>query len=193
MTDIKSTVQITLQEAGYKTWLAFVDQFTAVCFEDDAIMGFVSIFDESRLLLDHWRDVESVFLARHSPRLREAEDKAWNVYSIFLCPASASDDDARQIRSIGEDLELTRKIAACDLVGQEEIVEALLPILPIQYSPRLASEDLTARLKKRKERLPRLPSMLFSTKQFRHLRWFACLDCQHEAGVRGTFWFSRIP
>lgn len=54
-----------------------------------------------------------------------------------------------QDKSVALVLELTRKIAACDLVAQEEIVEALLPILPIQYSPRLESEDLTERLKKR--------------------------------------------
>lgn len=149
MTDITSTVQIMLQEAGYETWLVSVDQVTAVCFEDDAIMGFASIFDDPALLLERWRNVESILLARHATRLREAEEKAWNVYSIFLCPASASDDVARQFRRIDEDLERTRKIAACHLVGQEEIVTALLPLLPIQYCPRLENEDLTERLKKR--------------------------------------------
>ena len=53
MTEITSTVQIVLQEAGYATWLVPTEQHTAVCFEDDALMGFACIFDEpSRLLQD---------------------------------------------------------------------------------------------------------------------------------------------
>ena len=149
MTDITSSVQIILQEAGYATWLVPVEQITAVCFEDAAVMGFVCVFDEPESLLRSWRSVESVLLARHAPRFREAEDKAWNVYSIFLCPKSASEEASREIRRIDEDLERTRKIAACGLVGHEAIVTALLPVLPIQYRPRLEEEDLTDRLKKR--------------------------------------------
>jgi hypothetical protein len=149
MTDITTSVQIILQEAGYATWLVPVEQITAVCFEDAAVMGFACAFDEPEWLLQSWRSVESVLLTRHAPRFREAEDKAWNVYSIFLCPKSASEEASREIRRIDEDLERTRKIAACGLVGHEAIVTALLPVLPIQYRPRLEEEDLTERLKKR--------------------------------------------
>jgi hypothetical protein len=149
MTDITSTVQIVLQEAGYETWLVAVDKVTVVCFEDDAVMGFACIFEEPRLLLEHWRKVESSLLARHAPRLRKAEEKAWNVYSIFLCSSPASDEETRQIRRIDEDHEQTRKIAACGLVGQEDIITAILPVLPIQHRPRLEGENLTERLKKR--------------------------------------------
>jgi hypothetical protein len=149
MTDTTSIVQIILDEAGYETWLTSVEQFTTICFEDDALMGFVTLFDEPTALLEQWRKVEDTLLARHSPRFREAKDKAWNVYSIFLCSGTATADEARQIRRIDEDLELTRKIAASGLLGHEEIVSAMLPVLPIQYRPRLQEEDLTERLKKR--------------------------------------------
>jgi hypothetical protein len=149
MTDITSSVQIILQEAGYATWLVAVDQLTVVCFEDDAVMGFVSIFEEPGLLLQNWRSVESTLLTRHAPRFREAEEKAWNVYSIFLCSKPASEDETREIRRIDEDLERTRKVAACGLAVHADIVTALLPVLPIQYRPRLEGEDLTERLKKR--------------------------------------------
>jgi len=149
MTDLISTVQIILREAGYETWLAPVDHLTAVCFEDDAVMGFVCIFDEPALLLERWRGVESALLTRHAPRFREAEEKAWNVYSILLCSKTASEDETREIRHIDENLERTRKIAASGLVGRENVVTALLPILPIQYRPQLEGEDLTERLKRR--------------------------------------------
>jgi hypothetical protein len=149
MTDVTSTVQIVLQEAGYETWLVSIEELTVVCFEDDAVMGFVSIFEEPNALLASWRKIEAIFLARHAPRLREAQEKAWNVYSIFLCSAAPSPDQAREIRRIDEDLEQTRKVASCGLVGQEEIVAALLPLLPIQSRPRLEGEDLTERLRRR--------------------------------------------
>jgi hypothetical protein len=149
MTDITSSVQIILQEAGYATWLVPVEQLTAVCFEDAAVMGFACVFDEPDSLLQSWRSVELALLTRHAPRFREAEGKAWNVYSIFLCAKSANEVAAREVRRIDEDLERTRKIAACGLAGHEAIVMALLPVLPIQHRPRLEEEDLTERLKKR--------------------------------------------
>ena len=88
MTDLISTLQIVLQEAGYKTWLASVERLTTVCFEDEAIMGFACVFGDAKSLLDQWRTVEGALLNRYAPRLREAEDKAWNVYSVFLSAAS---------------------------------------------------------------------------------------------------------
>lgn len=149
MTETAATVQIVLEEADYATWLVPVEELTAICFEDDALMGFATVFDEPAILLQRWRSVELLLLGRHAPRFREAQEKAWNVYSMFLCPKRGSADETRQVRRIEEDLEKTRKVAACGLVGREEIVTALLPILPIQSRPRLESEDLTDRLKKR--------------------------------------------
>lgn len=148
MTDMTSTVNIILQEAGYETWLVPVDHLTAVCFEDDAVMGFVCSFAEPGVLLQRWRGVESVLLTRYAPRFREAEEKAWNVYCVFLCGKVASENETREIQRIEEDLERTRKIAACGLVGREDIVTAVLPLLPIQHRPHLESEDLTERLKR---------------------------------------------
>jgi hypothetical protein len=149
MTDVASSAQIILQEAAFETWLVAVDQYTAVCFEDNAVMGFVYVFDEPQALLLRWRSMETALLNRNAPRFREAEEKAWNIYSIFLCAKTASEEETREIRRIDEDLERTRKIAACGLAGHADIVAALLPILPIQHRPQLGSEDLTERLKRR--------------------------------------------
>lgn len=149
MTDITSTVQIVLEEAGYVVWLASVDQITAVCFEDEAVMGFACVFGEPRDLLERWRSTETALLHRHAARFRAAEEKAWNVYAIFLCGKDGTEEETREIRGIDEDLERTRKIASCGLAGKEEVITALLPVLPIQYRPVLEGEDLTERLKKR--------------------------------------------
>lgn len=92
---------------------------------------------------------QSALLARHALRFRAAEEKAWNVYSILLCAEQGKEEQTREIRRIEEDLERTRKIAACGLAGREDIVTALLPVLPIQYRPVLEGGDLTERLKRR--------------------------------------------
>jgi hypothetical protein len=147
MTDIKELLQIILKEAGYRTWL--VSNVSAVCFEDQAVMGFACVFDDATSLLARWRNVETGFLVQYAPHLREAGDKAWNFYSIFLCSSPASESELREIQWIAEDLERTRKIAACNLVGREDLVAVLLPILPLQHQPLLSIEDLTERLKKR--------------------------------------------
>ncbi len=147
--DITSTVQIILQEAGYRTWLTSLDGVRPVCFEDNAVMGFVVAFQKPGNLIVEWQSTEAALLFRHAAALRRAEDKAWNVYSIFLCAASAGDIETRKIRQIEENLERTRKIAACNLAGHNDVVSALLPVLPIQYHPRLEGDDLTERLRKR--------------------------------------------
>ena len=112
-------------------------------------MGFVCVLAEPEDLLSRWRSIESALLARHAARFRAAEDKAWNVYAIFLCPKQGNEEQTGEIRRIDEDLERTRKIAACGLASKTDIVTALLPVLPIQYRPILEEEDLTERLKKR--------------------------------------------
>jgi len=149
MTNLNSTVQVVLQEAGYRTWLVTLDSLVPICFEDEAVMGFVCIFDDMASLINRWRAVETELLIRHAGFLREAGEKAWNVYSIFLCSVGSDETKQRQIRSIEEDLERTRKITACGLVGREDVVSALLPILPLQSRPIMERENVVDRLRKR--------------------------------------------
>ena len=59
MSDTLSLLQGVLQEGGYRTWLTPIDKRTAVCFEDDAVMGFAMLFDEPAALLAGWRDADS--------------------------------------------------------------------------------------------------------------------------------------
>ena len=54
-----------------------------------------------------------------------------------------------RLRWIEEDLERTRKIAACGIASREELVRVLLPVLPLQYQPELRAEDVTERLRRR--------------------------------------------
>lgn len=151
MTELRSPVQVVLQNAGYETWLSSVSDETVIVFEDDAVMGFVCLFDDVGVLLRRWREMETSLLTACAPALQRGGAKTWNVYCAFLCSAAPDKTQAREVRWIEEDLERTRKIAACGLTNREEVTNALLPLLPIQYQPVLDSEefDLTQRLKKR--------------------------------------------
>jgi hypothetical protein len=149
MIDLLSTTQVILQEAGFHTWLTTADRLLVVCFEDDALMGFVCLFEEPAALIANWRALEMALLARYAARLRTAGDKAWNVYSVFLCGAAAEASQAWEIHWIEEDLERTRKIAASGLLSREDILKPLLPVLPLQYQPVLEREDVATRLNRR--------------------------------------------
>jgi len=151
MTDLKPTLQALLQDAGYQTWFVAIDQYEVVAFEDDSAMGFVCIFERGEALLKEWQGLETKFLMSFAPALKRAGEKTWNVYSVFLCAENASEDEARAIRWIEENLERTRKITGIVPNGRSDLVTALLPLLPIQYQPRLDSEDfdLTERLRRR--------------------------------------------
>lgn len=149
MTDLRSAIQVILQESGYRTSLVPVDGLVCVCFEDDALLGFACVFDEVSMLLARWQIVETALLAQYAPHLQAAGDKAWNVYCAFLCSGDATPVEQHEIDWIEENQERTRKIAAAGVVGQEELVGALLPVLPLQYRAMLSAEDLTERLRKR--------------------------------------------
>ena len=149
MIDVLSTMQIVLQEANFITHLVSVNHLPIVHFEDDTLVGFGCVFDQPDELLMRWKASETSLLTRYASRFRLAGDKAWNVYSIFLCGAVADPIQKRQINWIEEDLERTRKIAACAISSRDDLVRALLPILPLQYQAVLRPEDITERLKRR--------------------------------------------
>ena len=151
MTDLKSSLQVVLQDAGYETWLVSLDDLEAIGFEDDAAMGFAYVFEDASTMLTRWRELETKLLTRHALSLQKAGEKTWNIYSVFLCAELASPDQLREVRWIEEDLERTRKITGCGLASTSDVVTTLLPLLPLQYQPSLDSEDfdLTQRLLKR--------------------------------------------
>lgn len=149
MIDVFSTLQVVLQEAGFTTRLTSIDRSSIVCFEDDVLMGFGCVFEDPSGLLTRWKATEMSFLKRYAPSFRAAGEKAWNVYCLFLCGAAGDSIQNREVRWIEEDLERTRKVAACGLASREDLLRALLPVLPLQYQPVLRPEDVTERLQTR--------------------------------------------
>jgi hypothetical protein len=151
MTEVLSTVQVVMQNANYRTWEIGGSKNPTVGFEDEATMGFVCAFDTPRQIIDSWRETEAMLLARFAAQFRAAGDKAWTVYSVFVSEARASDEERREVRWIEEDLERTRKITATGVVARDEVVKALLSLLPIMAKPLLVPEDSTQRLLRRIE------------------------------------------
>jgi len=149
MIDVLSTMQVVLREAGFTTRLTSVDRFPVVCFEDDDLMGFGCVFADASALLARWKATEMSLLTRYGTSLRAAGDKAWNVYCLFLCGPDADATQTRQVRWIEEDLEHTRKVTGCGLASREDLVRAMLPLLPLRYQPELQETEVTARLQRR--------------------------------------------
>ncbi|MFZ0928497.1 MAG: hypothetical protein WAN11_07845 [Syntrophobacteraceae bacterium] len=149
MIDVFSILQVLLREAGFITHLDSIDRTSIACFEDDVLSGFCCVFEEPESLLSRWKAMEMSFLKRYAPSLRTAGEKAWNVYCVFLCSPPADADQKRQVHWIEEDLNRTRKLAACGLTSRHDLVRTLLPILPLQYQPVVRPDDVTERLRTR--------------------------------------------
>jgi len=149
MIDVLPSMHLLLQQAGFIAHLTVLGRAPIIHFEDDTLMGFGCVFDGPDELLAQWKNLEKSLLTRYAPRLRLAGDKAWNVYSVLLCSSAADPVQNRAVRWIEEDLDRTRKIAACGVASREDLVRGLLPILPLQNQAVLRAEDVTERLKRR--------------------------------------------
>lgn len=142
---------MVLQDAKFSTRNEEVQQRKILCFEDDAIIGFACSFATGAELLTHWKEAELSALRHFGPSLKNAQDKAWNVYTVLFCALVANTEERRQIQWLEEDMELTRKIIGCRISTQDELIQTILPILPLQQQPLLQSEDVTSRLRIRIE------------------------------------------
>lgn len=149
MIDLVSGLQGVLSEAGFVTRLTSIDETSVVSFEDEVLTGFGCVFRDAESLLTQWKAMEKSLLTRFAPSVRAAGEKAWNIYCVFLCSSAADSGQSREVRWIEEDLDRTRKVAACGVASRDDLVRALLPVLPLQYQPVLRVEDVTERLRTR--------------------------------------------
>jgi hypothetical protein len=149
MIDLLSVLQGVLQQDGYFTRLVSIEGSSILSFEDDTLMGFGIIFSSPLELLAHWRATETTLLNRYAPTIRSAGDKAWNVYLVCLCGQVASPSNDREVRWVEEDLERTRKLAACGVLSRDDLVRAVQPILQLRHQPSLEASDVSERVKAR--------------------------------------------
>jgi hypothetical protein len=149
MTDLAPNVHLVLRGVGFETWPAGIGDGATIAFEDEAIMGFIRVFESARALLDQWHATEEALLGRYAGHLRVAGEKAWNVYTVLLTPETTTNDLRREIRWIEENLDRTRKIAAAGVTTRDDVVAALLPLLPITAKPMMDVEPAADRLARR--------------------------------------------
>lgn len=149
MIDIFGTSQAFLRENEYRTRLVSYRQGSLLTFEDDSVLGFCIQFDDAKTLLEGWKAAETDVLNGYGARFRSAGEKSWNVYLVFLCGSGATPEEARQARWIEENLDRTRKIAACGIATRADLQKALLPLLRLQYRPILKPESFNDRLERR--------------------------------------------
>jgi hypothetical protein len=151
--DISTQAEILLRRSGYETWLWTGTPPNVVCFENQAIIGFVHVFETANELVETWSTKQEMVLKRHAGALRSAGPKAWNVYSLFLTP-DPSVTLLDQVQRIDEDFSLTRKLARAGVRTTEDLETALLPLIAIKSQPLLSEANFISRLRARLKDLP---------------------------------------
>ena len=146
--DILHQVEIVLRDAGYTTQRARQGTRFVICFENAMLIGFTHVFESSAKLLTQWEAVQRAVLKQYNVALRNAGDKAWNVYSIFLTD-DAESSRQRAIERLEENFALTRKIARGGIRTNKDIEHVLLPLTSIQARPSLGVTDFEDRLRVR--------------------------------------------
>lgn len=152
--DLETQSEAVLREANFDTWQINIADKSIVCFEDGSLMGFLCTFPTVDHLLRDWEKTEFTILDRHQFMLRQAGDKAWNVYSCYLTTETPIPTQRRPLSSIDEDLHRTRKIARAGIVTLDDLKHALAPILPIENSQQNFPNDLEHRLRQKLDGYP---------------------------------------
>lgn len=151
--DILTQTEICLRNARYDTRAFSTPYGSVTCFESNAILGFVHVFETAIELLQEWQMRQKNVLTRHAISLRGAGTKAWNVYSVFLTSERAP-SLTRPIERIEEDFTLTRKIARTSVISPDDVERSLLPLTAIGSQPLLGASNFEQRLRARLKDVP---------------------------------------
>jgi hypothetical protein len=160
--NLSELVRAALQRAGYR---CAGTQDGDVVFEDDTLLGFVSVQGSARDILGNWRAKQEDFLRSHATPLRKDAGKAWNVYSVFLAPNACAPEEAAALLEVEEDFVGTRKLARAGIETEDDVSEALYPLLPIENSVALAEGDALVRVRARLDFLAEITALITGTEE----------------------------
>lgn len=154
MNETEAAVRQLLVNGGYSVGELHVGACNIVIFENATVLGFVFLYRDSMQLLENWRAHSDLVLRETQFSLRRAGEKAWNTYTVFLSADHANPHDRAKLQGIEEDLVGTRKIARAGVKDPEELRLALLPLMGIQYAPKLEPIDMAKEIRLRTSELP---------------------------------------
>lgn len=146
--DLISTAKEILIDSGYSVRQS-LESPTSFYFEDENLMGFVKAFISLDDLLSKWEIEQKTFLEKNAGKIRAGLAKAWNLYAIFLTQEEPPATQKSQLMEIEEDFRATRKIAKLGILTRTDLINALLPLLPLQKLIALADEDILIKLRDR--------------------------------------------
>jgi hypothetical protein len=137
-----------LEAAGFRTSPA-AGQTTSCYFEDENIMGSVTVHESAKSLLTNWEKMQDAFLGQYASQFRSSPAKAWNIYTIHLTTEPSSAELASKIFEVEHDFRGTRKIARTGIISKEDLRMAILPLLPLQNMMILSKSDFSQRIRER--------------------------------------------
>lgn len=131
------------------------DAENTVYFEDENLMGFIWAAPTVSDICREWEARQDSFLRANSPFLRKSDLKAWNLYAVLLAMDEPTNDQKLALVGIEEDFRAARKIARGGISTSRDVVNALLPLIPVQAAVSISREDELARLRERVTSVPR--------------------------------------
>ena len=151
MTTITSWVEEVLRESAYA--VIRVDD-NRLLFENSTVIGFVVEFPTIAELIDQSIQTLTSLTSQYQLALRRSGNKTWNAYAVLLTPESTNSSSKAVLQSIEENLIGTRKIVRGTILSRHSVVQALLPLLPLQRSPDLPLIDMQEEISSRVAELP---------------------------------------
>lgn len=146
--EINDMLSNVLRDAGYEIYL---DHRSGAdyCFEDDSTLGQIRIYDTPDDLLTYWRQDQDRFLRAYASLIRSAGPKSWNIYTVLISSQAAAYEQLPSLRTLPDDLAATRKICGTGIETEQDCIQILLPLLPIQYESNLVRVDVTSEIQSR--------------------------------------------
>jgi len=117
-------------------------------------MGFVWAAPTVDKLLREWEDRQDSFLKLNSEALRGSELKTWNLYAVCLTTDEPNESERVALAQIEEDFRAARKVARGGLSTPGDVLNALLPLIPIQTTVSVERENEVHKLRQRVKSLP---------------------------------------
>ncbi len=146
--NLKDELRSVLEASGYRTAVVSTTTDT-IHFEDHAIAGAIFLYSSVEMLLENWEKLQDRFLGTNSSAIRSDPIKAWNIYTVHVTPAIGNSGQMSEAFNIEQNFRGTRKIVRTGVVTRPDIIDAVLPLLPLQHRTVISTQDFMARYKER--------------------------------------------